>query len=590
MKLKSKFDIFTVLLVLLFFLVLASSFFINGYVYKKTEQLTNATREINFLVSLKTSLTQLEHYLWAYLADPVKEKRKQVKESMDRFYSLVGRTTDFKLNEDELRMIRYLRRNIERFSSLVNRILYSSEKGKAGVLFQGLRSELFEQVGKQIDEHWSEDVVKVDRASAAYYRAKKRMISFFVAAFVALVLAVISIRTTISRGIIKPISKISHSSRLMAKGALNNDIRISSNDELGELAGNFNSMAASLREKIGGLESSYQRGQRVVRELAILNEFIGYVSSETEFETVLHRFVGITSDLMKADLCSILVFPEDGSSLFICNEDIITEESIERLLLKRNEGPGSVLEKQKAIIYNAQEDGALSVDGIRNALVLPLISTIGLSAVLTVMNKNGGFDYDDEDSLFGFAFQAFQTIAFQNELARLAVTDGLTGLYNHRIFQERLAAEIRRAGRYKRKLFLVMLDIDYFKRFNDTYGHQAGDEVLRRIASTIKDNIRAVDFAARYGGEEFVIILPETDCDRAYKVAERIRQALENSPFQITDSSRVNITISMGISCFPHDTTDKEDLIKKADTALYFAKQNGRNRAVLYREMPVAEG
>ena len=132
---------------------------------------------------------------------------------------------------------------------------------------------------------------------------------------------------------------------------------------------------------------------------------------------------------------------------------------------------------------------------VRNFISIPLRSSNNkMSALLVTINKNGGFTSDDEDTLFSFAFQAFQSLVLHEEIARLAITDGLTGLYNHRAFQEKLSEEINRAERYFKTFSLIMLDIDHFKSFNDIYGHRAGDHALKEISKIIRNELRTVDF------------------------------------------------------------------------------------------------
>ncbi|HBI23857.1 MAG TPA: hypothetical protein DDX84_06605 [Nitrospiraceae bacterium] len=171
-----------------------------------------------------------------------------------------------------------------------------------------------------------------------------------------------------------------------------------------------------------------------------------------------------------------------------------------------------------------------------------------------------------------------------NELVRLSSVDGLTGLYNHREFQKRLEAEINRASRHGSTLSLLLIDIDYFKKVNDTYGHQSGDEVLHILGDFILKKIRISDFAARYGGEEFSIILPETTSSNAFIFSERLRKEINLLATTVLGKETINITVSIGIATFPEDSSKREWLIKAADQALYFAKQKGRNKSILYGE------
>jgi diguanylate cyclase (GGDEF)-like protein len=158
-------------------------------------------------------------------------------------------------------------------------------------------------------------------------------------------------------------------------------------------------------------------------------------------------------------------------------------------------------------------------------------------------------------------------------LAQLAVTDGLTGLYNHRHFHERLALEVERSGRSGMPLALLMIDVDHFKRYNDKEGHPAGDEVLRQLARVLADGRRVNDIVARYGGEEFAIVLVDTPKLTAYQIAEKLRDRVRGQPF--------GLTISTGVAVFAEDAADAEGLVRAADAALYRAKAGGRDQVVL---------
>jgi len=173
-------------------------------------------------------------------------------------------------------------------------------------------------------------------------------------------------------------------------------------------------------------------------------------------------------------------------------------------------------------------------------------------------------------------------------LAQLAVTDGLTGLYNHRHFHERLTLEVERSQRSGLPLSLLMLDVDHFKQFNDTFGHPAGDEVLRQLARVLADARRANDVVARYGGEEFAVILVDTAKFTAAKVAERVRERVNAHDFSDAAPRVGALAVSIGVATFPDDGSDAEALVRAADTALYAAKRAGRNRVVLATEAMIA--
>jgi two-component system cell cycle response regulator len=166
------------------------------------------------------------------------------------------------------------------------------------------------------------------------------------------------------------------------------------------------------------------------------------------------------------------------------------------------------------------------------------------------------------------------------ESVSMAVTDGLTRLYNRHYLDTHLKNLVRQAAEQQRNLAVVIMDMDHFKKVNDTYGHGAGDEVLKTLASVIVKTIRSADLAARYGGEEFVVLMPETDATRAYEAAERLRKAVEATEFVIPNpESPIRKTISIGYATLQSDDTP-ETLLKRADVALYEAKNTGRNKVL----------
>jgi diguanylate cyclase (GGDEF)-like protein len=173
---------------------------------------------------------------------------------------------------------------------------------------------------------------------------------------------------------------------------------------------------------------------------------------------------------------------------------------------------------------------------------------------------------------------------FTGEIVRLATIDPLTGLANRRGFFDAAAAELDRARRYGRKLTLMMLDADHFKRINDAYGHAGGDEALRHLAEILASTLRASDLAGRLGGEEFAVLLPETDCDGARQLAQRLRMSIATAPLLI-GGTLVTLTVSVGVAAVPVDelagSAAIEQALRDADEAMYRAKAEGRNRVVM---------
>ena len=161
---------------------------------------------------------------------------------------------------------------------------------------------------------------------------------------------------------------------------------------------------------------------------------------------------------------------------------------------------------------------------------------------------------------------------------KLATTDGLTELYNHRYFQEQIRMQVEQSKRYNTSFSLIIIDIDFFKKFNDTFGHQSGDAVLREVAQTLKRNVRATDIVCRYGGEEMSIILPNTPKEEAFSTAQKICERVASKKFKLFSGKETNVTISLGVSTFPADGESAVDIIEAADKRLYNAKNNGRNQ------------
>lgn len=224
-------------------------------------------------------------------------------------------------------------------------------------------------------------------------------------------------------------------------------------------------------------------------------------------------------------------------------------------------------------------------DEARSVIAVPLFFEGDLIGVFGMLSKQKEFLDSRQISLVEvMCNQAATSIAnakMHAEIERMATTDGLTGLYNHRVFQQKLTEELKRSERQETPLSLLLTDIDFFKKVNDTHGHPVGDFVLKGVSRILQQEIRDIDIAARYGGEEFVVILPGTDSIGAKNIAERLRKAIMAETFS-PDNRTLKVTMSIGIATVPADARTKEELIEKADQALYHAKHNGRNQSVIW--------
>lgn len=177
-----------------------------------------------------------------------------------------------------------------------------------------------------------------------------------------------------------------------------------------------------------------------------------------------------------------------------------------------------------------------------------------------------------------------ELLASNRRLELLSITDGLTQLYNHRYFQEEMARTFEESLRYQRPLALALIDLDFFKKVNDSYGHAVGDEVLKAVSKIFLESIRTSDLAARYGGEEFAVMMPETTMEDALQFAEKIRTMVASTPVQTKDGKEIHVTVSIGVAAVPHPRLrTARDLIDDADRNLYEAKQGGRNQVYAER-------
>lgn len=271
-------------------------------------------------------------------------------------------------------------------------------------------------------------------------------------------------------------------------------------------------------------------------------------------------------------------------------EKKINDGHVDCTKIKVGEGiAGEAFANKKAIISNLGENDPRfmpsEISRVQSLICLPLVVKEEAIGVINISNKKNGkfFNQDDLDFMGALANQA--AIAISNaKLYELAITDSLTGLFIRRHFDYLLDSEIKRSARYKHSISLLMMDIDNFKSINDTYGHQMGDKILKKISDIIQLTIRKIDMPCRYGGEEFTLILPETNKKNSENISERLRQKISEITIKTKKNENISPTISIGIANFPIDGQEKEELIGYADEALYFAKKMGKNCVAEYNK------
>jgi diguanylate cyclase (GGDEF)-like protein len=323
-------------------------------------------------------------------------------------------------------------------------------------------------------------------------------------------------------------------------------------------------------------------------ELETLNRSAHALGSSLEFAELLEITARETlAAIPEAELVAVALREGELGSDFIVDCYDREEGEFARVRARPGEGLSAVVvERGKPLSVADLRRGEYHVAGddagVRSWLGTPITRYEEIVGVLSVQSREPrAFGPNQQRVLEAIGAQA--GTAIQNaRLYELATVDGLTGLFVRRYFDGRLREELERARRYQTEFSVVLLDVDNFKKLNDTYGHGVGDRVLREVATVMRRNMRGVDIPARYGGEEFAFILPRTGMLDAHAVAERLRQDLSEARIA-ADDKVVRVTASLGLSSFPESGAESADeMVKLADTALYRAKQTGKNRVELY--------
>jgi len=338
-------------------------------------------------------------------------------------------------------------------------------------------------------------------------------------------------------------------------------------------------------------EANRKLNERLI-ELYILYQLTRQLSLSLNINELFERTMSLIQEMLHLDEYSIMLLNQDSGQLEIRASKGLSDEVVAKTRIKPGEGlSGKVAALAEPVLV---ADLSLVNEHIYHPrsgykkgsyLGVPLVAKDG--RVLGVINfhnpEPASFDQQDLKLFEAVAEQI--SISLDNALTyqltkELTNRDELTKLYNRRYFFERMEKEVERAKRYNRRLSLLMVDIDHFKNYNDTYGHLHGDELLCQLACTIEKSLRKVDIISRYGGEEFLVLLPETDKRSANRVGEKLRKAVEKHDFhhKIPSLGPGRATITIGISSFPADSTNSYDLLDLADKAMYYGKAQGRNR------------
>lgn len=351
----------------------------------------------------------------------------------------------------------------------------------------------------------------------------------------------------------------------------------------------FAGEVGSLLEEAGAAAGRARLGDKFETLAAISRE----LSSTIKIDEVLKKMLDHTCEIVPYDRCALFIVDRPGRSLLLRDQRGFLPEGASECRISFDHGLAGFVAKQlRTVNFSDLAErgtaieivpGAKGQERVRSFLGLPLQDTAGLVGVWAFASeKPGSFDAEHVEILRIVAAQAATLISnavLHQEVERLSVTDGLTGLYNHRTFQERLQTELERSDRHREPVSVLLLDIDHFKKINDTYGHPFGDKVLKKLSAELKRFARRVDCVARYGGEEFAVILVNTSRRGCHASAQRVLKAVRN--LKIPHEGEVfTFTLSIGTATFPDNAATREELVRCADQALYAAKEGGRNRAV----------
>ncbi len=379
----------------------------------------------------------------------------------------------------------------------------------------------------------------------------------------------------VSRSLQRQIDAFLQAARRLGSGDFTVEVPTEGHDEFAALGEEFNKMSRQLEERLEELNQERARLQDAMRRIG--ETFAANLDREGLLEIVVRTAVdGVGADAGRAS-----VRPNASAPL----EQVALTGSVDGLEEAVRAAEAKVLETGEPCEATVDGVGALSHPMRRGDDVHARVS-----GVVSVARRERPFSIAERELFHYLAEQAavsIENVGLHETVERQAVTDELTGLFNRRRFQEAMATEVERSKRFGQPVGLVLLDLDDFKAVNDTYGHQQGDLVLREVARVLRETSREIDEPARYGGEELAVVLPGTDLEGAYNLAERVRAGIEELSLPLLDGEgTLGVTASFGVATLPGSADDMRELVAAADEALYRAKRAGKNRTVRAEASP----
>jgi len=396
-------------------------------------------------------------------------------------------------------------------------------------------------------------------------------------------------------------------SNISSSGDLSRRLPATSNDEMGQLSKNINNMVEALKRSQQSLETKQQEATTANNSLTVMVKKLELKESQNNILSEMRALLQSCSTIEETPPIIMnymnKLFPAAGGALFLMSASRSDLDSV----AKWGDFPDDIVDNVFAPdeCWGLRRGSVYLVEDIKTKTICPHLKNnhpvsyvclplVAKGDVLGLLHLRLGETVQPEEiepTIANWKEMAniiaenlslsIANINLSESLAKQSIRDSLTGLFNKRYMEEFLQREILRANRKHTPIGIIMADIDHFKNFNDTYGHLAGDKLLRQLGELFTRRIRGTDIACRYGGEEFAIFLPESSREDTFRRAEQLRLEISNMEIFYREELLGNITISMGVSIYPEDGTNTEDLLRKADACLYRAKSEGRNKVVI---------